>query len=141
MIVVKRISDVNYAEHDEVWAIVRSLKHQNRMITQVSELSPSSELFQTYLSLKDEGKWNKDAFQKIYVPQFLHEMHSKEAKMYLRELCNLDAEGKNICIVCFCPDEELCHRSIVAGLLQGAGCNVSISKDYSFYFDQWKTMM
>lgn len=139
MIVVKNIKDVKYKEHDEVWAIVRSMKHPSLHIRQVETLSPSWNLFKQYQTLKQRGEWNKTTFENIYVPQFLQQMQTTEAKQLLNTLWYADRHGKNICLTCFCPDETLCHRSIIAGLLQGAGCQVTgVTKDYSHYFSQWQ---
>lgn len=140
MIAVKRIADVNYDDYDEIWAIVRSLKNPNEHIKQVADLSPSWDLFKKYRALKEQENWNEITFHDIYVPQFLHEMHGPNQVRLLNELYNIDKTGDSICLTCFCPDEELCHRSIIAGLLQGVGCNVTgVHADYSHYFEQWNS--
>ncbi len=136
MVTICQISKVNYAQYDEVWAIVRSLKYANPHVRHVPELSPSWTLFKLYMRLRDEGRWNKETFHKYYVPQFLKEMRGKEQQRLLNELFSTN---KHICLVCFCTEEELCHRSIVGGMLQGAGLDVKgLSRDYSYYFDWWK---
>lgn len=136
MVTITQISKINYDEYDEVWAIVRSLKHPDPHMRHVPELSPSWGLFRKYMSLRDAGNWNQDTFQEIYVPQFLEEMQGKEQKALLNELFLSD---KHICAACFCYKEDLCHRSIVGGMLQGAGLEVrGLSRDYSHYFGQWK---
>ena len=65
----------------------------------------------------------------------------KEAMAKIEELERLDKEGKNIALVCFCPDEERCHRKIVAGILQGRGVakvQTDGNKDFSVYNDMLK---
>ena len=69
MITITNIKNINYADYDEVWAIVRSLKNPGKM-KHVPELSPSWNLFKKYLNLRDTGKWNAAAFQNVYVPTF-----------------------------------------------------------------------
>lgn len=136
MVTICQMSKVNYASYDEVWAIVRSLKYGNPRMRHVPELSPSWSLFKRYMSLREEGNWNENTFQTIYVPQFLKEMRGKAQQDLLNELFNTE---KHICLVCFCAEEELCHRSIIGGMLQGAGLNVKgLNRDYSYYFDWWK---
>lgn len=136
MVTITSMSNITYASYDEVWAIVRSLKYANPNMRHVPDLSPSWGLFRRYLSLRDAGNWNDETFQDIYVPQFLKEMHGKEQQDLLNDLYSTK---KHICLVCFCQDEGLCHRSIVGGMLQGAGLEVNgLSKDYSYYFDWWK---
>lgn len=136
MVTICQMSQVNYAQYDEVWAIVRSLKYGNPRLRHVPDLSPSWSLFKTYLQLRDEGRWDEDTFRTIYVPQFLKEMHGKRQQELLNELF---FSKKHICLACFCPQEELCHRSIVGGMLQGAGVEVKgLGRDYSYYFDWYK---
>ena len=133
MVTITDIRSVNYAEYDEVWAVVRSLKNPGRM-GHVPALSPSWELFRKYLRLRDTGQWNEASFQEIYVPVFLKEMQFESARRKLNELVWLDRNGKRICLVCFCPDETLCHRSILAGMLQHVGTSVQgVTGDYSRY--------
>lgn len=121
---------------DEVWAIVRSDKRVPSWMKHVPELSPSWELFKQYLTWRDCGHWNKDTFEREYVPRFLDEFKNGDSDLlctlaYLKEL---DQSGKNIWLVCFCADETMCHRSIVAGILQGLGFNVA-GNDYSKYYN------
>lgn len=133
MITITNIRNTNFADYDEVWAIVRSLRNPGKM-KHVPELSPSWKLFRTYLALRDVGKWNKTAFQNNYVPVFLKDMQNEVAHRKLSELIDLDKHGKRICLFCYCPDETLCHRSIVAGILQYAGIQVcGVQGDYSQY--------
>lgn len=133
MITVTEIRNVNYAAYDETWAIVRSLKNPGKM-KHVPELSPSWALFKKYLRLREAGQWNTDMFKSIYVPTFLKEMAGMEAQRKLSELIELDKQGKRICMACFCRDEALCHRSIIAGILQHMGILVhGVKGDYSRY--------
>lgn len=133
MVTITNIRNINYAAHDEVWAIVCSLKYPGKM-KHVPELSPSWSLFKQYLTLRDEGKWDNDKFKNIYVPVFLQEMQTATARRKITEIIEMDKQGKRICLACFCPDEKMCHRSIIAGILQYAGITVQgVNNDYSFY--------
>ena len=140
MITIKSIRNVKYDEYDEVWAIVRSMKNKSDKIKQVQALSPSLDLFFKYQRLAKAGEWNEQTFRDIYVPQFLHEIKNDEAYAYLNQLFFADKAGKNICVVCFCPNETMCHRSIIAGLLQGVGCNVQTEtgNDYTKYYKMFQ---
>lgn len=66
----------------KVWCIVRSLKFLPRLnhaeIVQVSDLSPSYDLFKKYLDLKNQGLWNQSSFNTIYKPQFLRELNENQ---------------------------------------------------------------
>lgn len=136
MVTVTVMSKVDYSIYDEVWAIVRSLKYANQKIKHVPELSPSWSLFKKYLAMRNAGEWNNETFQAVYVPWFLNEMRGKVQQKLMNDLFNTK---KHICLVCFCTEEELCHRSIIGGMLQGAGLDVrGLEKDYSYYFDWYK---
>lgn len=140
MIRITSIRNIKDDTYDEVWAIVRSMKTPSNTIKQVTALAPSEKLFYQYLTLKKNNEWNKHTFATVYVPQFMKEMFNKESGNMLNYLYRQDQEGKKICLVCFCPNEKLCHRSIIAGLLQGAGCSVITDNpktDYSDYYRLW----
>jgi len=140
---------------DEIYFIVRSLKnpdmplYNGQMYIHLPELSPSRDLFYSYLRLRNAGQWNKNTFFTQYAPTFLKQMHETVPRAWLNRLFkDVTKHGKDIALVCFCKDEELCHRSIVGGLLQGA-C-LANSKDvklmnmtgnieqYSFYYDMYR---
>ena len=140
MIKVTSIRHIKDEPCDEIWLIVRSLKHQVKDARQVKVLSTSSELFSKYLQLKNAGEWSEKTFKDVYVPMFLAQMREKGARDALNYLHRQDKAGKTVCLACFCPDERLCHRSIVAGLLRGCGCNVRTDTGESFaeYFAQFQ---
>ena len=103
----------------------------------MSELAPSWDLFMESRSMMEKGEWNKDTFQTFYVPRFLQrEPLGKESLNFIQRL----SKSQNIALVCFCTNEETCHRSIIAGLLQGMGVNVTLisGKDYSKYYQTYK---
>ena len=145
MISFGSVRDVNEMEFDEVWYIVRSLKINLKESNAhwVPELSPSRELFYKYLDASKAGVYDNKWFSENYVPQFLHEMRNADSMRKLNELYKL-GKSKNILCVCFCEDENLCHRSIVSGLLQGAysamddAVFVESSIDRSFYYEMYK---
>ncbi len=116
---------------DEIWMIVRSWKNPVPQIgdvpvRHVPELSPSRPLLDTYIASRDKGEWDYEKFTNRYLPCFLAEFNENSAvtEPLLEELCKKDSEGKNICLVCFCDDERLCHRSIIAALLKQRGVSV-----------------
>lgn len=112
---VKDISD----KYDEVWMIVRSLKSMpkcNVPIYHVPALSPSKELFDCYLSWRTAGCWNKQTFEIYYKPRFMREMQEAEASGMLAILKER-AQNKHILLACYCPADEMCHRSLVYQLV------------------------
>lgn len=144
MIIIDRINGIKQGECDEVWAIVRSFKNSSPWIKQVADLSPSSALFRQYNNIwKPNGEWNRDTFQQKYTPTFLRQIaQDPKAIALLNELWRKDKEGKTIGLVCFCTDETMCHRSIIAGILQGVGCNVRTrtNTDYSHFYTQFQNL-
>ena len=62
--------------------IVRRMKPMNHVI-QESVLSPTNELLNKYLSLRNQNEWNYETFKSIYVPEFLKQMNTKEARQKL----------------------------------------------------------
>lgn len=140
MIIITNIREIGRVDADSRFAVVRSLKQPIDGVVQISTLAPSWDLMRTYFGLRDAGKWNKESFRSIYVPQFLTEMKRPAARTALNELYLMDKADKRVALACFCTNETLCHRSILAGLLQGAGCNVSAGADYSEYFEMLKNI-
>ena len=140
MIYVGKLNDYRFLhEHwDEKWAIVRSYKHPYNSFKQVAVLSPSTKLFYMYRDMVSNGTWSQESFDKIYVPNFLKQMHGTEEVKMLNALYNM-SKTKRIALACFCDDEDMCHRSIIAGLLSGAGADVQTSSgnDYSKYWTMY----
>ena len=142
MIKIGSFKDIN-ASYDEVWVIVRSLKNglpkpctEKQKMYHVPHLSPSWDLFKDYLNWAKTGAWNYDCFVEKYAPRFLSQMKEAEGKRALNALFH-KSKSMNILLVCFCPDETMCHRSIVAGLLQGVGAEVE-GNDYSHFYGMYK---
>lgn len=142
MIIVDRISNVKRGRQDEAFAIVRSMRNPSERLRQLDVLSPSRELFFEYRRLESAGEWNAEAFRTMYVPRFLREMRAPEARDALNRLYAADRDGRTVALACFCRDERLCHRSVVAGLLQGAGANVRLPSgaDYSAYYAAYRAL-
>lgn len=140
MIVTANIRTLNPADYDEVWYIVRQLKQPSARALHVPELSPSRELFVDARRLISTYQFTEQAFREMYVPRMLRELHAPEARTKLNELCRRSKNGERIAIACYCPVERLCHRSIVAGLLQGAGAEIETEwgRDYSDYYHEYR---
>ncbi len=129
MIHVCNLYQVKSNSYDTNYAIVRSYKKPITDIEQMSALSPSYGLFQTYLQLKQNNKWNAESFRTIYVPKFLTQLaHDKTACKLLQNLANA-SKHEEISLSCFCHDVNLCHRAIIADLIRGLGGNVNMSFD------------
>ncbi len=138
MIKIDNIKNIkNNAGYQHI-IIVRSLQNPIYGTKHVPVLSPSKDLFYKYLDLKRKGQWNNNTFMNMYVPQFLSEMKTKEACDALNDLwCRSKTE--DIALYCFCPNEMTCHRSIIAGLLLGAGAKIECNPEYIKYWEMYKS--
>lgn len=139
MIYITDFRDRELSKFDNVYAIVRSLKSRSDKIQQLADLSPSTSLFYEYRNLANAGNWSKQTFDKIYVPKFLQQMHEPTAMNALNKIYTLSKQ-ENLALICFCPDETLCHRSIIAGLLQGVNAHVQLPSgaDYTKYYHMYQ---
>lgn len=140
MIYTGSFRDICYNKYNEIWIIARKLKNtsilNNNNVFHYVDLSPSNSLLYDYLKWRNEKQWNKNKFESCYVPRFLQEIkYNTKAKQLLNYLYS-NSFNKDILLVCFCTNEDLCHRSIIKGLLQGVKANVE-STDKSYYYDKY----
>lgn len=141
MVIITNLSQARSITADEKYAIVRSYKHPIPGIEQLKALSPSWDLFKTYRDIYDRGQWNKETFDTIYTPRFLDEMsHDLESITAIKKIQRLDKLGHTVVLACFCKDEDLCHRSILAGILRGLGVRVKLQSGKTpdtLYYTAW----
>lgn len=125
------------------YAIVRSMSRPIAGVEQMDVLSPSKDLFFWYRRMANAGKWDETAFRTEYLPRFLREIRANpDARRTLKDLWRRSRDGESIVLACFCQDEAMCHRSIVAGLLSGTGADVKTQSgtDYSRYYAMYKEL-
>ena len=169
MIIIGNMKSLN-RQYDELWFVMRSMdwflyektkslrfakydktkliKRNYELLMQpnvkvIDELSPSQELFTFYLSNKQRGTWDKNSFLERYVPIFLKEINCEDGRDRLNELWRLDRAGKTVLLICTCQEENMCHRSIIAGILASVGCNVKVKgnlNDYLIYGQMFKEL-
>lgn len=142
MVTFSNVRNANPAEYDACWIIMRSDKYMRPGTLHVPQLSPNWDLFNLYMQLKKAGVWDRDAFEGTYVPRFLKQLKLDPAKSYLNKLFYWSREGKNIQCCCSCDEEDMCHRSIVGGVLEGVGCAVQyeVGSSYLQYSKQFKDL-
>ena len=120
MLITGTFHDIGKVKCDEIWCIVRSLKNglpnADVPIYHVPDLSPSFQLFKNYLAWRDQGVWNLQTFEQCYKPRFMQEMCNVQALAMLNRLYE-KSKVMDILIVCFCPDESMCHRSLVKQII------------------------
>lgn len=146
MIKIGTYKDIDILNFDEIWYIMRSVKNLshngNAVVRHVPLLSPSTDLFQEYLYLRNSSQWNMMTFQNNYVPKFLKEMQDVGPMQLLDKLYK-ESKHKDFLLVCACSNEAMCHRSIIAGILQGMYPDIDIrSQDdcnyMSYYYEFMK---
>ncbi len=137
MIRVTSIRKCHISDYDDVYLIVRSTASLERAkssllqtATHVPDLSPSKNLFYQYLNWTKDGSWGQATFDNIYRPTFIRELENNpNARLWLDKIKADDAAGKKIALLCFCADENLCHRIIVGEILRNEGCTVVFDSD------------
>lgn len=102
----------------------------------VPQLSPSLELFKTYQNrwLNNDfteaekeymDKGNTHTWWDLYMKQFKYEMtHRHDLQLALKTLIKRLNEGKDIILVCFCPNFARCHRGLIGYYLNSLGYDV-----------------
>lgn len=139
MIRLGTLRDIGKRENEECWVIVRSLKNGTpRGAVRVPELSPSKPLFYSYLDAAKAGLYGPKWFQENYVPRFVAQMAGDMEARKLLDRLYRESREKDILLACFCTDETTCHRSIVGGLLLGAGASIECDADYARYFQMFR---
>ena len=135
MIYIGNVTELNQNRYDENWLIVRKPDEIPDFVKHEPLLSPSPELFRKYRDAYHAGEFNQEYFDKVYVPQFIRELadHKTETEL-LHSLVSLSKE-KDILLACYCEQESMCHRSIIAGILLGMGAEIVISSEYRKYYE------
>lgn len=104
----------------------------------VPELAPSEKLFTLtqykwkkfifsteemyYLKSVNAGDWHK-----LYERDFLKELNEDGVKRrYIKRVCQRLDEGKNILMVCYCKNKDVCHRKYLAEHIEELGYKVII---------------
>jgi uncharacterized protein YeaO (DUF488 family) len=114
----KRIYDPVASDDGERVLIMRLWPRgirKERVSVWLKELGPVPELLRAYLD--ERISW------KQYVPRYLAGLARAEAQAALAEV-RRRAEGGRVTLLCGCPDEARCHRSLLkAHLLDSARAN------------------
>ena len=138
MLTIGQIEDVekHKEDYDEIWWIVHSPQEEptDIRIKIVPQLAPGDGLFCRYREAYHAGIYDINYFETVYAPQFLKELrNNSEALNILSSLCD-EASKKDIVLCCYCQDEKICHRSIIAGVLLGMGADIRADKKYLRYY-------
>lgn len=127
---ISNIDDPQIAHVKHKLFIVRSAKNADSLLKRgwviVPQLSPNEKIFYMYLDLKKKGQWNQNTFDNKYTPAFLFQMqYEPEMRSALNRVRSILQSGEDVAVACYCPDFELCHRSLVASAFAQRGYTVS----------------
>lgn len=126
------LTNVRFAPPSSIYLTTRSSKQAEYALAQgweyCPELGPSWDLFNRVKAFKEANRWNQIMFDDMYKQQFISDLMSNrvallEIKKLIRKLNN----GDNITLVCYCTNQEICHRSILGEIMNKA-CNAEIIK-------------
>ena len=116
--------------YDEMWNIMLYPTQGLQFVTSHHpELAPSQDIYNHYQELKKCGQWTQWSFENWYVPAFLKEIASRPSAVQSLNYLFNHRFDKEIILLCACPKDSMCHRSIIRGMLAGACCHVSKGKD------------
>lgn len=88
----------------------------------VRDLSPSQDLFQTYVNRwKDQESYD---WWPQYEERFMIELKSNTKINALRDVYKKIIQGGNVVLVCFCKDHRYCHRRLVGEFFEQYDVNV-----------------
>jgi uncharacterized protein YeaO (DUF488 family) len=117
-IVARRIYDPAASDDGDRVLIMRLWPRgirKDRVTVWLKELGPVPELLRAYLD--ERITWNQ------YVPRYLAGLARPEAQAAIAEVRRRAATGR-VTLLCGCPDEARCHRSLLkAHLLDSARAN------------------
>ena len=154
MIITGSFADLNN-DYNEIYILNRDLSLFNKhvvvndtsYINHCLDLCPSKELNDYILDLSKNNNFTEKVYFSEIVPTYLSEIKkSKNAKKQLNILYN-KAKKQNILLFCYCENEPYCIRSVVAGLLYGAGSNIYstqygniIKNEYFKYYNLYESL-
>lgn len=125
MIQISNFKDADVNRYDYCINIMLSKNFTKPGMLHFQQLAPRPELFKLYQKLKAAGEWSTTTFNDLYVPIFLERLCSEESRERLNWLYWMSTRnGASIQLCCSCYDEDICHRSIVGGVLEGVGATV-----------------
>lgn len=117
---VSRVKEI-LPQCEEIWLITRAGKDIPGTI-RVRGLSPGPELYKKYV--EEWKETDPREWWPAYVSKFMEELGLPEKRAALRKLWRLLQMGKNVGLVCFCPDPGFCHRTIIGDVLREKGVHV-----------------
>lgn len=89
------------------------------------DLAPEKHLVNQYLGFRNKGEWTQEKFDTWYRPLFIQQMYTRiETKGVLNHVHKLITSGDDVVLACYCHDENMCHRRIIAEEFEKKGIEV-----------------
>lgn len=140
-----RIGANSPEQYDEIWVIMRyKPKKPLPGSIHVPELAPSPQLFNKFTYLRDQNLWDLETFRQEYAPQYIREITGDpESLEAIERLLRKAHEGFNIGLTCTCYREDLCHRSVLGGLIQSIAPDIECKAEnnYSEYWNMEQILL
>ena len=143
MLYITSFKNVRKMDYDRAFAIVYSMINVPFELQdkQLECLAPDRILYSWYLSVRDNpNEWNENTFKQTFAEKFVYSLvRNRDAMRCLEILKGVSHLDMKVALCCFCKNECLCHRSILAGILKGMGANVKtdFDVDYSCYYEMF----
>lgn len=137
-----RLQNLRRIKADRKIALSYDLNGKFAFAEKPAVLLPGKDLIATAANFKADGDVDgmSQFFDETIVPQYLDQLRTGAGRALLNELYKDVKTGKTIAIGCYCADEAVCVRSVLAGLFQGVGLEVKgVDGNYAGYFDMFKT--
>lgn len=134
-----RVQNLGRIKADVKIAAVRELSKPIDGALVCPELAADGFMSDLKAAAKADNTWNPSKFVGEYVPLYMRRLCLPEARQTLNRIYKAVKAGKTVAIACYCADEFVCHRVVIAGLFQGLGLEVTgVKADYSAYYDMWR---
>ena len=140
--------DIDTTKYYKVVLAVRHLQHpvKGDNVIHAPVLAPSAYLIAKIRKEKEAGTFDYPMWRAVFVAEYMSELiASVNAQKTLINLYKAGCE-KDILVCCYCPDDTVCHRSVIQGLMQGRGRKqnndvVVSDKDYSYFYDDFRRLV
>lgn len=137
-----RLQNLKRIKADRKIALSYDLNGKFAFAEKPAVLLPGKDLIETAAYLKADGDVDgmSQFFDETVVPQYLDQLRTGAGRALLNGIYKDVKAGRTVAIGCYCADEAVCVRSVLAGLFQGVGLEVKgVDGDYAGYFDMFKT--
>lgn len=99
-------------------------------------LAPSEATFNVFKRHNKAGTWCEKTFVTQYTNLFINDMAQEPMSSSIRDLAGLLDQGKSVCLLCYCWNDKLCHRSILREEFKSCGYTAMEGDGWKDYEDE-----